>query len=512
MPMLHQSTPPTPNERQRPKVRRGWPKFSVDLSKPAHRFKAVILLLGMSLAAVAIGTVAVMGYTFTESSEFCGTLCHSMDPHNNQHDASAHANVECAACHVGPGVEHFVRSKIAGMRQLIATIDNSYARPIMSPVKDLRPAEEICMTCHKAQTMSNNVVKTFIEYDNDKANTKVQTTLLLRMGGKQNTTGASPGIHWHISSEVYYIAADDQRQVIPWVGVVQADGSLKEYFANDKLNTNRQEFVDTARAEGRVRKMDCVDCHNRTGHGMPTQEETVDQAISIGQLPTSLPFIRAKAVDLLKQKFETPAAADEAIDGLSGFYKQNYPSANADQLASAITQIKSLYAVANIADMKLSWDSNPNNLGHAAAPGCFRCHDNKHVNVDKAGNEVKTIGVDCNTCHTVPMSARGTDVNIDTPIVGGAPPASHADFRWTVEHRTTTVTQRQEECYQCHAEKSCNNGVCHGVSHPPRMLFMHSKIFQKNDAKACYTCHQDVLCNECHTKTFSQKTDNQEGD
>ncbi len=45
-------------------------------------------------------------------------------------------------------------------------------------------------------------------------------------------------------------------------------------------------------------------------------------------------------------------------------------------------------------DLKVSWGTYPNNLGHTDFPGCFRCHDGSHTTRDG-----KTIAQDCNSCH-----------------------------------------------------------------------------------------------------------------
>jgi nitrate/TMAO reductase-like tetraheme cytochrome c subunit len=281
--------------------KRGWPKINLDLNRPAHRRTAILAALGLLFVLLVIGAAGIQGYDYMESTDFCGTLCHSMGPQYTQHNVSAHVNVACVSCHIGPGVEHFVRSKIDGMRQLFLTLNNSVVLPIKGPVQNLRPARETCETCHNPQSFKDNIIKSITHYDNDQANTKLQTTLVLRMGGTQADTGFSQGIHWHISGKVYYIATDAQRQIIPWIGVEQKDGSLKEYFSTDLLNKDRKAFVAQARANNQVRLMDCIDCHNRTAHYIPTPEEAVDQALSLNILSTAIPFIRAKTVDLLKQ-------------------------------------------------------------------------------------------------------------------------------------------------------------------------------------------------------------------
>ena len=45
-------------------------------------------------------------------------------------------------------------------------------------------------------------------------------------------------------------------------------------------------------------------------------------------------------------------------------------------------------------DLKVTWGTYPNNLGHTDYPGCFRCHDEAHLTAAK-----KTISQDCSLCH-----------------------------------------------------------------------------------------------------------------
>ena len=107
------------------------------------------------------------------------------------------------------------------------------------------------------------------------------------------------------------------------------------------------------------------------------------------------------------------------------------------------------------------------------------------------------ISVACNLCHTVPIVGRGDDLLVEAPVIVGTTPASHADFRWTIEHRSITAAETQE-CYQCHGQGFCNNGACHNLSHPPDMLYTHAEEYRKQGDQVCYTCHQDVLCSRCH--------------
>ena len=469
--------------------------FTIDLSNPGHRWRLFAAFIGMILVGLLVVVGGVQGYMFSESSEFCGTVCHSMYPQFARYQASSHAKVECAQCHVGPGLQSFVRSKVDGTRQLIFTITDQYSRPIKSPVHNLRPARDTCETCHSPTTFKDNITKIIKHYDNDAANTLEQTTFILKLGGQKTSTGVSKGIHWHISSDVEYIALDDQRQTIGWVGIKQADGSLKEFFASDLIGMGQKAFVEKARQNGEIRRLDCIDCHNRAAHYIPYPEQEVDNAITDGLISAKLPFIRKQAVALLNSKFATVDEANTAIDNLGVEYKTT-ASNSVESVDQMVKTLKDLYSTTNFPDMNLDFRTNPNNLRHTPTLGCFRCHDGKHLtSVDNQTPEA--ISVKCNLCHTVPIVGKGTETLVEAPVVVGDAPATHVDFRWTIEHRSVTDAQKQD-CFQCHGQAFCNNGACHNLSHPENMAFSHPAEVKRVGQQVCFNCHQDITCTRCH--------------
>jgi hypothetical protein len=469
-----------------------WPSITVDLSLRSHRWKLLGAALAFLLLGLGIVTSGVQGYMYTESIEFCGTTCHSMYPQKERHEASAHAKVECTQCHVGPGAEAFVQSKIAGTRQLIDTIAGTFDRPILSPVHNLRPARETCEGCHSPTTFKDNKIKVIRHYDSDEQNTPTETTLILKMGGVNTLTGESKGIHWHVSSEVDYIALDKQRQVIAWIGVKQPDGSMKEYFSRDMIGMGQTSFVEEARAKGEVRKMDCIDCHNRAAHYIPYPEQSVDQAISSGLISTDLPYIRKNAVAILNTTFTSEGEAFSAIEKL----KEKYASSPQDKVTQAVETLQKLYSSTNFPDMNLNWKTNPNNERHKPTMGCFRCHDGNHITNKGDGNE-EEIKIKCNLCHTVPIVGRGAEMVLESPVIVGNMPASHDDYRWTIEHRNVSGAEEQE-CFNCHGQSFCNNAACHNLSHPENMAFTHPEEYKAKGGQVCNTCHQDVTCTRCH--------------
>ena len=482
------------------KKRRRWSDITIDLSQPRHRRNLLLAFLAVNAVGVLVLFAGVSGIHYAESSEFCGATCHPMSGEYIPYQASPHANVECAECHVGAGVRYFLRSKVDGMRSLYYALTDTYEKPIRSPVRNLRPARETCEQCHTPKTFTDNIIKTIKHYDNDEDNTLVQSTLILKMGGWQESTGVSEGIHWHVSNPVYYIAADEQRQVIMWIGTEHNGGEIKEYFARDILGMNQTAFVENAREKGEIRRMDCIDCHNRSAHLIPSPDVVVDQALSDGRISRDLPYIRDNAVKVLTPAYDSLAEAQEAINGLTDFYRVNYPDVYNNQRAELDAALETLYEIytkTNFPDLKLNWQTNPDNERHSPFPGCFRCHDGKHARVDPQGNEIEVISVKCNLCHTVPIVGRGSDRLIEAPVIVGEVPESHSDFRYTIEHRTTTDEERQE-CYQCHGQGFCQNEACHNLKPPPDMLYTHADEYRRTGDQVCYTCHQDVLCSRCH--------------
>jgi hypothetical protein len=82
---------------------------------------------------------------------------------------------------------------------------------------------------------------------------------------------------------------------------------------------------------------------------------------------------------------------------LTGFYQQNYPDIYARRSQDVTQAGKAVLAIYNrnvFPDLKVTWGTYPNNLGHMDSPGCFRCHDGSHTSADG-----KIISQDCNTCH-----------------------------------------------------------------------------------------------------------------
>jgi hypothetical protein len=378
----------------------------IDLGRPLLR-RAILLVVIMTFVNVSIlGTASYRGVHYMESVEFCGETCHTvMQPEFSAYQNSPHQRVACVQCHIGPGAPWFVRSKLSGLRQVYAVMLKTYSTPIPSPVHHLRPARETCEQCHWPQKFTGDKFLVRTRYSDDEKNTPLTTVLVLKIGGR--THQGSVGIHGrHLDTfeRISYISTDGRRQVIPRVTYVDDDGKTVE-FVSSEVKPTPEEL-----ANGEHRKMDCMDCHNRPTHAFDLPEPAVDRAMNEGLISPTLPYIKKKAVEVLKTHYSSRETARQRIlETLAEFYKVSYPDVYKSHRAlveQAADSVKNIYLRNVFPEMKVNWGTHPNNIGHQDFLGCFRCHDGSHAAAD--GRIIKN---DCDTCHTI-LAMEETDPKI----------------------------------------------------------------------------------------------------
>jgi len=372
-------------------------------------------------------------YEYTESVQFCGQACHTvMSPEYTAYQVSPHARVACVECHVGSGAGSYVRSKVSGTRQLIALTLNTFPRPIPTPVHNLRPAEETCEQCHWPKKFYGGQLKVFTHYASDEKNTLRQVRMIIKTGGGDPATGAPEGIHWHmnIANKIEYVAADEKHQTIPYIHVEDMQGRVTEYYAKDS-KLSKDQIAKAAR-----HRMDCVDCHNRPAHIYVPPDLSVDQALLARRLDASLPFIKQESVAVLTAAYDTTDNAMRGIaSGVQDFYEKKYPDvvkSKQIEIRNAVSEVQQIFKRTTFPEMKLNWQTHPNNLGHFYYTGCFRGHDGQHVSADG-----KVVSRDCNQCHTLMSETEGT-----SSVIAAAPPA--------FQHPVDLGDLTQVNCADCH--------------------------------------------------------------
>ena len=146
--------------------------------------------------------------------------------------------------------------------------------------------------------------------------------------------------------------------------------------------------------------MDCVDCHNRPTHTFQLPERAVDKSMTLGSISPDLPFVKKKSVELLRVTYPDRDTASQQIPaGLVNYYKTTYPaiySSHRAQVELAADEVKKIYLKNVFPEMKITWGTHSNNIGHEDYLGCFRCHDGSHTAKDG-----RVITNDCGACHTL---------------------------------------------------------------------------------------------------------------
>jgi hypothetical protein len=367
----------------------------LDLNNPTRRRQFLVFLTGSFLFFFVSAFGSYRAYEYSESVVFCGETCHTvMKPEFLAYGVAPHAQVKCVECHVGGGAEWYVKAKLNGVRQLYGVATGHYSKPIKAP-HNMRDANETCARCHWNEKFHGDKLRVFNYFGYDEENTQRQVRMLVKVGGGVPGNGEASGIHWHMNleNEITYFATDEDRQNIPWVQMKDPDGKITVYTAKEANLTARQ-INETPK-----RKMNCIDCHNRPTHIFLSPDKAVNKSLVTNKIDRSLPFVKAKAVEVLSKQYKTE---NEALDSISTGLEQYYKTQHADLYESKkdsinrmITEVKRIYRTYFFPEMKTDWRVHPNNVGHFNTQGCFRCHDGKHFS-----NTGKVIRNECTICHT----------------------------------------------------------------------------------------------------------------
>ncbi len=393
--------------------------FYIDLGKPSHRLATMIFASGTIVFLLITAVGSYKAYEFTESVTFCGQVCHSvMEPEFIAYQFSPHARVTCAECHVGSGADWYVRSKLSGAYQVYAATFNLYPKP---PDK-----------------FHGSKDRLFDHYMVDEENTSWPIRMLIKTGGGSQEAGIAEGIHWHmnIANEVDYIATDDKRQEIAWVRIKDFEGNVREYMNEE----NPIEPGDFSNYE--MRRMDCIDCHNRPTHVYRTPSKAVNKALSVGEIDRSLPDAKKIAIEALIGDYTTKDSALTEIDTqITAAYAEQYPEileTKKQAVEQMVAGVQEIYYRNFFPEMRVKWDVYPDNIGHFSSPGCYRCHNGSFSTEDG-----QTISNDCSTCHIIISQGAGANGNLISP--GGL------EFKHPVD---IEEAWKEMACSDCHTGTS----------------------------------------------------------
>jgi hypothetical protein len=389
---------------QRRRHAKGGPEpLTLDMTNPVVRKVAMFFAASSMFILVSLTVASYRGVEYMDTKDFCGRVCHDvMIPEYTAYTRSSHASVPCTQCHIGPGTSWFVKAKLSGIPQVWHYTLKDYPRPLATPVKALRPSRDTCENCHNPELFYGGRSHTTIAYGQDEANTKDVETMVMKIG-----SGGVPGsgIHSHMYNKITYLPASDDYKEIAWVRVEHKDTGLVEEF----VNTEKKGELDALRKKHEVRKMDCIDCHNRAAHDFVSYEKLVDDAMNRRKIDPTLPFIKKQIMTAVgeqngpAEKVLTDAQMKDnaaVIDKIMGFYEKQYPEVYGKRRADIEMSLKSardLYLTSAWPHMKVNSKTYPNWKGHNDDLGCWRCHGKMEAFIPGPRKE---ISQDCNLCHT----------------------------------------------------------------------------------------------------------------
>ena len=410
----------------------------LNLSDPKTR-NAILIFSVVSMFFIITTIIgSYKAFHYSESVEFCGKLCHKvMEPEYVAYQNSPHARVKCAECHVGEGADFYVKSKMSGMRQIFKYTLNTYPRPILTPIENLRPARETCEKCHWPQKFYTNALRKEKYFLADSANTELDLTLNMKIGASHQSLGLTEGIHWHINPDVKIeFKTNKKHDNIYWVKKTNKKTGEETIFTNNETDAKP---ADIAKMESRV--MDCMDCHNRPSHEFRSPSKYVNNILASQPNLARVPWFKAAAMESLKIMYSTKDSCNNAIKSkIIKYYQDQYPAVLKQfnkEIMAGIEAVKTEFAKNAFPEMKVSYSMYPRHIGHLESNGCFRCHNDKFKSTTG-----KKITKDCNLCHTILSQGKSK-----------APNFTNLNSTMVFEHPVDIGDAWKEtNCMDCHAE------------------------------------------------------------
>jgi nitrate/TMAO reductase-like tetraheme cytochrome c subunit len=409
-------------------------------------------ILGVLTFAAFLG--GQYAWEYTNSSEFCGTACHTMPPQYSAYLSSPHARVQCVECHIGRDVFTTTFTRKAGdLRHVIFNITKTYEYPIRA--HNMRPARDSCETCHFPEKFSDDSLRHIRNYSFSEDNLPQDIYLLMKTGGGTAREGLGRGIHWHIENQVLFLAKDDAQQDVSYVRVVDIEGNITEYY-----DISSDITAEDVAGEFLIR-MDCMTCHNRITHEVPLPEDAIGQALQKGLISQDVPFIVEQSVELLRSSYPDKETAIDSMMLLEEYYLENNPDLYwryTQEIKQAVEILQEIYTQNVFPEQKSDWYTHPNNMGHKSSPGCFRCHDGKLLTV-----EGEAVRLECNICHSIPVVGDPSGLTTSIELVSGPEPFSHTLTNWMTLHGKA----KDNTCTACHSTPEGYENLADLVGKPP---------------------------------------------
>ncbi len=136
------------------------------------------------------------------------------------------------------------------------------------------------------------------------------------------------------------------------------DGQVTEYF---DVEAGLPPDFGVTNADN-LKRMDCIDCHNRISHNFRSPDDSMDDALNTGLIDKTIPYIKAKGAELSAQPYQSKEQAHAAIESLDSLVS--------GELLESTTPRTRARSLRPSTEIKAMFDDNglPRHVGRLADP------------------------------------------------------------------------------------------------------------------------------------------------
>lgn len=502
-------------------IRRAWEllrRTYVRIREDAYFRLRMILFAGA--AVLMLVTILSFAIPMSSNREFCGS-CHSNTPSLTSMLESSHARLTCYACHEPASFLVILKVKLLAPKDIVKEALGRVPDPI-NPGSHLAtelPSEN-CLRCHNMKNRKFSP-RNGILMDHEKhVERGINCT---RCHNRVAHIGKEGYPLWQTMMEGCFRCHQEGRVKYVSEGVVQ-------FVEESELDENLHEAVreeEEHRAEEESHSIhNLLEEEGGAGHAArPFPRDGIALASTLGG--------KAEAAEHETEGVEHEAEEHDA-EGTQHESEEGHDSEEAEHESEEEIKINEAPRSCNTCHPP---DFNLRPRSHNSsnwAPKTMPVNIGKRTEWSHAKLAKDTTVVDCYQCHQKAfcLDCHGTDMPHEKPFFdrhGKVVLASlkelpktvfFADYPFTfVSLQKTSVAVVKDSkdvfCYRCHTvNQFCQE--CHGISfpHPPKTWRkQHGKTAKgklpsafpvgeelrgKPGEEACWTCHREQFCNECH--------------
>jgi len=332
---------------------------------------------------------------YSNSNAFCTDNCHAVHPEEPRaYAVHTHARVQCVECHMGrlPTLQ-LMTLKMAHYTSC------SHDHRLQAPARGdhAAPRRDNCEGCHWPEVNHSDKVRTKVHFDTDAANTETRTRLVVHTGSGRSAREGDPR-HPLAHRAERRVRQRRRAEAHDSVGAHHRQGRQTTTYFDATSKVGRAEMDQKPK-----QRMECSDCttHRATRSSTrPTASTTRSRrARSTAACRRSRRARRDHREGVVAARPDAGAGPEVPADHRRrGAQGRNEAGGEGSRGAVREADARDPQAVRVRGEgphVEVVPEPRP---GHKDFPGCFRCHDGKHIN-----EKGEAIRLQCTLCHDIPQ-------------------------------------------------------------------------------------------------------------